>query len=174
MQRMATGLCQKLEQAKLPKPAAVANKMKVELMDFKQWIPIIDALCNQGLKTRHINEITKIVGINVSEKDTKLDTLRQMQIDKHKDLLEEISDKATKEWNNEKIMASMKEAWEPLKFTCKEVEGKSSKILQGDAIEEIQTILDDHIIKTQTMKGSPFAKFMLKEIVAWEDMLMNT
>jgi len=68
----------------------------------------------------------------------------------------------------------MQEAWEPLKFLCKEVPGKSSKILQGDAVEEIQTILDDHIIKTQTMKGSPFAKFMLPQIVEWEELLMGT
>ena len=174
MLRASTRLCQKFETAKLPKPEAVAKKMKTELTDFKQWIPIIDALCNKGLKTRHINEITQIVGMNVSEKETKLDTLRNLQVDKYKDALEEISDRASKEWNNEKIMKQMKDAWEPLKFLCKEVPGKASKILQGDAIEEIQTILDDHIIKTQTMKGSPFAKFMLPEITVWEELLMTT
>lgn len=91
-----------------------------------------------------------------------------------KDALEEISDRATKEWNNEKTMKKMKEEWEPLEFTCKEVAGKDSKILSGDAVELIQTTLDDHIIKTQTMKGSPYAKFMLQDIVEWEELLMRT
>jgi len=51
----------------LSKPEAVAKKMKTELSEFKQWIPIIDALCNKGLKTRHISAMTKIIGINPAE-----------------------------------------------------------------------------------------------------------
>ena len=45
-------------------------------------------------------------------------------------------------------MQSMKEAWEPLEFTCKPVPDKESYILDGEAVELIQTTLDDHIIKT--------------------------
>jgi dynein heavy chain len=73
-----------------------------------------------------------------------------------------------------KTMAKMKEEWDPLAFTCKAVPDKESYILEGEAIEAIQAVLDDHIIKTQTMKGSPFAKFMLEEIGSWEIMLMRT
>ena len=129
MFRQSTRLQQKFDQAKLQKPQAVAQKMKNELADFKQYLPIIDSLCNPGLKTRHNNEVSKLIGLNVTEKDMKLDTLKSMEITKHKDILEEISDKASKEWNNEKIMKQMKEQWEPLNFTCKEVAGKDSKIL---------------------------------------------
>jgi dynein heavy chain len=68
----------------------------------------------------------------------------------------------------------MKDDWDPLEFACKAVPDKESYILDGEAIELIQTTLDDHIIKTQTMKGSPFAKFMIDSIVTWETMLMRT
>jgi dynein heavy chain len=68
----------------------------------------------------------------------------------------------------------MQEEWKPLNFGCITVEGKDSYILNGEDIELIQTVLDDHIIKTQTMKGSPFAKFMYDQIVQWEKMLMQT
>jgi hypothetical protein len=34
-------------------------------------------------------------------------------------------------------MKKMKDEWEPLEFTCKEVAGKDSKILAGDAVEII-------------------------------------
>jgi len=71
-------------------------------------------------------------------------------------------------------MSKMKDEWGPLEFTCAEVAGKDSFILSGEAVELIQATLDDHIIKTQTMKGSPFAKFMIKEIGEWETMLMRT
>lgn len=52
-------------------------------------------------------------------------------------------------------------------------EGKDSYILSGEDVEAISTCLDDHIIKTQTMKGSPFAKFMIDDILNWEKALVR-
>ena len=40
----------------------------------------------------------------------------------------------------------MNEDWSPMEFTCKDWKG--SFILDGEAIELIQALLDDHIIKT--------------------------
>ena len=97
-----------------------------------------------------------------------------MSIQNYVEVLEEISDKASKEWSNEKTMKKMTEEWEPLEFTAVECPGKDSYILAGDAVEAIQAALDDHIIKTQTMKGSPYAKFMLEEIISWEANLLRT
>lgn len=91
-----------------------------------------------------------------------------------KDGLEELSEMASKEFQNQNTMIKMKEDWEPLAFTCKEVQGKDSYILDGEAVEQIQAALDDHIIKTQTMKGSPYAKFMLDAIADWEKVLNDT
>jgi dynein heavy chain, axonemal len=88
--------------------------------------------------------------------------------------VEDISDTASKEYTNSNTMARMKEDWKELEFTTVEMDGKSSPILAGEAVEVLQQALDDHIIKTQTMKGSPFAKFMLPEIDAWEKVLMTT
>jgi len=33
-------------------------------------------------------------------------------------------------------------------------------ILQGSSVEEIQTLLDDHAIKAQTIRANPSIKFM--------------
>jgi dynein heavy chain len=83
-------------------------------------------------------------------------------------------------------MNKMTEEWSKLSFEPMVCAGKDYKedkanaiskpqhILNGDAIEEIQNALDDHIIKTQTMKGSPFAKFMLDKIGIWENKLIKT
>lgn len=69
------------------------------------------------------------------------------------------------------IMKGMKDDWMSVNYTCKK--WKDSYILEGEAVEEIQTFLDDHIVKTQTMKGSPYAKFMLDEILDWEKKLLR-
>jgi len=41
------------------------------------------------------------------------------------------------------------------------------------SIEDIQLILEDHIIKAQTMKGSPFVKPFEKEMNDWEAKLVT-
>lgn len=64
-----------------------------------------------------------------------------------KETLEEISDRASKEFTNKNIMKKMKEEWQELSFDCKMLPGKESFILNGEAVELIQTALDDHIIK---------------------------
>lgn len=46
-------------------------------------------------------------------------------------------------------------------------------ILAGATVEAIQSLLDDHIIKVQTMKGSPFAKFFAERMSGWETFLLT-
>ena len=84
----------------------------------------------------------------------------QLKIEKYKDKLEEISETASKEFSNERTLNKMNDDWAPMAFLCKEYRG--SFILEGEAIEQITALLDDHIIKAQTMKGSPFAKVFLE------------
>jgi len=62
--------------------------------------------------------------------------------------LEDVSETASKQFSNENTMKKMKEEWKPLEFTCTIPTGKDNLILSGEAVEAIQTVLDDHIIKT--------------------------
>lgn len=160
--------------------------MSKKLKDFKPTLPLIRSLCNPGMMDRHKLQIavavfgTKIVnGHETTEMfDSSTETVTSYivhnKLNEKKDLIEDISDKASKEFSNMRTMDKMKTDWEPLIFEALPCAGKDSYILGGEAVELITTALDDHIIKTQTMKGSPFAKFMLPEIEKWETTLMRT
>lgn len=49
--------------------------------------------------------------------------------------------------------------------------------LQGEpilsSVDDIQILLDEHLLKVQTMRASPFIKPFLEEAKQWEDILVN-
>ena len=81
--------------------------------------------------------------------------------------IEEISEQASREWSIEKALDKMHADWQELTFELAEWKATGTHILRGGPLDEAQTLLDDHIIKSRAMSASPFAKPFAAEIMPW-------
>ncbi len=72
------------------------------------------------------------------------------------------SSMSQQEFSLEKAMQAMMHVWDGISFHHQPYRETGVSILTS--MDEIQTMLDDQIVKTQTMRGSPFIKPLEKEI----------
>jgi dynein heavy chain, axonemal len=70
----------------------------------------------------------------------------------------EISENASKEFKLENMLDKIEKEWESLRFVLVPWKNRGVRIFQGAAIEEIQMSLDDHTIKSQTIRANPNVK----------------
>ncbi|KAG7492071.1 hypothetical protein MATL_G00010690 [Megalops atlanticus] len=152
-------------------PRRVADSFKIKIDKFKQHLPILTTICNPGIKERHWQQIGSIVGFEVKpEADTSLSNMVDLGLSKFSDKLEEIGAAASKEFSLEKALDKMRTEWAELRFSFSPYRDTGTSIVSS--VDDIQVLLDDHIIKTQTMRGSPFIKPIEAECKQWEDQLV--
>ncbi|ELT89912.1 hypothetical protein CAPTEDRAFT_157693, partial [Capitella teleta] len=153
-------------------PMRAAATIKGKLEKFKINMPLINALCNPGIKDRHWEMMSVKVGFNLKPNDdTPLSDMLEMNLEKYLDEMTEISSQASKEYALQMALEKMKADWEVIHFEFVPYKDKGIDILS--AIDDIQVILDDHIVKTTTMKNSPFIKPFEKEINSWDSRMVR-
>uniref|UniRef100_A0A803T4Q5 Dynein axonemal heavy chain 12 n=1 Tax=Anolis carolinensis TaxID=28377 RepID=A0A803T4Q5_ANOCA len=153
---------QKLKKAELEKKKSMR----------RENIPLVTILCNPGIRTRHWKQMSEIVGYDLTpDSGTTLRKVLKQNLTPYLEQFETISMGASKEFSLEKAMHTMMEVWESISFQISLYRETGVNILC--AVDEIQTILDDQIVKTQTMKGSPFIKPFEKQITEWEERLVR-
>ena len=136
----------------------VAQNALEKIRKFNSYVPLVSCLCNPGLKERHWKEIYDLGLQKTQGKDLYLWTVIGSQLDSQLNKIQEISESAGKEYGNEKILNKMIEDWQPMVCELKPWKDTGTFVVAGITVDESQQILDDQIVKTQTMKGSPYAK----------------
>ena len=115
--------------------------------------------------------MSEIVGVPLNPtKETTLSEMIETGMAKMAAQLEDISVAATKEFQLEKNLSKMRAEWKDVAFECIPYRETGVNILS--ALDDIQTMLDDHILKAQTMRGSPFVKPLENEMKKWEEKLI--
>jgi len=141
------------------KPAEVASKMKADIAGFKQYVPIITWLRNPGLKDIHWAQLAKVLNMaSINKDEITLAQLMEAKIENYASHVEDISIRATKEHALYQALYKMQQEWKEVEFQLDEFKGTDAYILKKT--EDILTMLDDQILKTQSMRGSPYIKVL--------------
>ncbi|XP_052264555.1 dynein axonemal heavy chain 3-like isoform X1 [Dreissena polymorpha] len=153
-------------------PRRIADSVKGKIDKFKQHLPILHTICNPGIRDRHWEAMSNIVGFDLKpQPETSLKHMLEYGLNKHLQKLEEIGAAAAKEYSLEKALEKMKSEWKNMCFELIPYRETGVSILSS--LDDIQMLLDDHIVKAQTMRGSPFIKPFETEMKEWEEKLMS-
>ena len=84
-------------------------------------------------------------------KQITMNMMLSLQVLKFEDDFEELSAAAQKENTLKNSLKNMKEDWVPICLDTMEYKDTGAHMLRG--IDDVQAILDDHIVKVQSMRG---------------------
>ncbi|OCT58631.1 dynein heavy chain 12, axonemal [Xenopus laevis] len=160
------------EEKKEDPTSLMCSTVMEQVKAFKEYLPLVSILCNPGIRTRHWHQMSEIVQYDLTpDSGTTLRKVLKLNLTPYLDEFEQISVAASKEFSLEKAMHTMVELWDNISFSTSPYRESGVSILS--AVDEIQTTLDDQIVKTQTMRGSTFIKPFEKEIKQWEERLIR-
>ncbi|KAH6585966.1 hypothetical protein BASA50_000909 [Batrachochytrium salamandrivorans] len=151
-------------------PYLFSQITKEQIERFKMHLPLISTLCNPGLRERHWKDISHVIGFRFQpDETTSLSMVLERNLAQYMDALEQISAMATKEFSFENALRKMYSEWKDVELTTIDYKDTGTQILAS--VEDIQTLLDDQIVKTQTMRSSPFIKEFEEETRLWDEKL---
>ncbi|GMI46774.1 hypothetical protein TrCOL_g2001 [Triparma columacea] len=171
--RLMIKVCKELERAGesrgTTKRAAKQQQDKIKQF-LEEEVPLMLLICNPGIRDRHWKQImeTTLLTLPVSP-HSNLKQMVDAGLHHHVGAIEEICVAASKENTLEQGMDKMEAEWASMDFTLKSHRNSGTYILAG--IDEIQQLLDDHIVKSQAMSSSRYIKPFIDRITVWEKTL---
>ena len=145
--------------------------MKADLDLFKPLVPIAIALRKDGMYDRHWDQLSEEVKFEVKPtEDFTFQSLIDLNLVEHISSLEDIGEKASKEYTIELELKKMKTEWDDIEFFL--IPFKKSGTYTCTGFDDALNCLDEQNVKTQAMQFSPFKKPFEGEIKEWYDLLL--
>ena len=148
-------LAKSLEE-EFPGVSTCATHLREETTEFRKNLPVIQSLASKALQAWHWDLISEMLGKQIETDELTLQTLLDLDAAGHIDQIQEVTIAAEKEYNLKRNMENMLKEWDAIDFEVKPYKESGTFVVGG--IDEIIAMLDDHIVKVQTMRGSPYIK----------------
>lgn len=150
----------------LPAPLKLCNSLLAQVKEFRPTLNLMGILCCDALLRRHWEEMSEVAGFDISpDASSTLQKYVEMNLQADVDKYEIISTTAIKERqlkiNLEKMIAECAE----LLFKTSIYKDTGLSVLTQ--LDDIQAVLDEHTIKTLSIRGSIFVKPYQTEVRAW-------
>jgi dynein heavy chain len=151
----------------------IADSLITEVKEFMaESVPLMLLICNPGMRERHWKDIEALTGISIPKGEVLTVAMCiELGLPGFVKDIEDICISASKEYSLQVAMDKMETEWKEMIFDTKEYRTTGTRILSS--VDEIQTLLDDHIVKTQAMRGSRFIKPFIEQITIWEKTLIS-
>ena len=154
-------------------PIDICEQLKKAVDEFAEHLPIVQALRTAGMKERHWKNISEKIGMQLNPDTMILAELLRDGIADHLEAVNSVAEVASKEFSLESALAEMEAAWKPpadgCEFVCLPYRDTGTFVLS--ALDDVMQLLDDQVVKTQTMLGSPFIAWLKKRTEDWEKKL---
>ena len=131
-------------------------------------------VCNKGLADRHWDQIKQVLNSTVfKHKEDKLSDLLEIpELDLEISNIAEISKQASTEYKLQQMLNRIEEEWKDRKFELLSWKNTDILIFAGVAFEDIQMMLDESVLRIQTIRSDPGVKFIEEYAAQWEDLLV--
>jgi len=133
----------------------VLNPLVVQIETFKHNVPLVTRLRHPGIKTKHWEMITQVVGFSVvSSMELSLQGFLDLKLDKWNEQIIEIASVAAQEYSLESSLDQMDAELQTKMFSSTVFRDSERYILTE--IDDIISTIDDQLVTTQTILTSPF------------------
>ncbi|XP_044001725.1 dynein axonemal heavy chain 12 [Aphidius gifuensis] len=155
-----------------PSPMRLCYQLLEDIKWFKYYVPIFICFCNKALRQRNWDEMSIVAGYDITPNaGTTIRKLINMNLMNDIDKYEMISTSASKELALKELLDKLIHDWDDVLFTTMLYKDSGVSILTQ--VDDIQSLLEEHIVKVQAMRGSAFVKPIENDVKLFYDLLLR-
>ncbi|XP_012535785.2 dynein heavy chain 7, axonemal-like [Monomorium pharaonis] len=153
-----------------PAPLKLCWQTLNNVNEFKVYVPLAVCMCNPALNARHWKEMSAICNFDLTPNaGTTLKKMIDMNLMDNIDKYKAISSGANKELRLQQELAEMIEKWEPISFEMST--DSESGMVFFKHVNDVETLLSEHLIKIEEMRASHFVKPILSDLIDFSAVL---
>ncbi|XP_076235073.1 dynein axonemal heavy chain 7 [Calliopsis andreniformis] len=146
-----------------PAPLTLCWQAINNINDFKRYLPLVICMCNPALQKRHWTEMSLICNFDLTPNaGTSLRKIIALNLMNDIEKYEAISISANRELKLQQKLSRMIEQWDEISFEIN-VDSKFGMNVFSN-LNEIELLLEDHILTVEEIKTSSFVKPIISEV----------